>query len=676
MDIIKENAPFFISLVPISVFISSGKIACLSESIASSLDIPMPPLNAPLVARSIIEQLGLPIEVWVYYQALAQLMLPACDGKAIDGAEAFGQHYSENIMAVIIIACKCCKDWTRWALVKRLSRNVSSSSSSVNSSSSGGSSSSGNNSSSRSGGHNDKEVFAMPMSIAEMSLMPRYQLPQLLQRVRSIVPTPMWQQPSLINGAVRAVWDRYRILQDPQHVDPSISSKSRLHWDHLTVYDSTLKQRNVVMHHTVFIYDQLTPLERKIINGLDGITKPKFKFGVKMSTLKDYCSYISYARPSKSVVTGLHHMQYLLLLERLARHLRCAPSLLHLLVDKLDGGIFISEANLTTLDADRIPQVKVKSSKHTSAAQLQKIMQARNLDKVERQYCKYKVYCDERFPIIRRYGNNRKKLSRKVLKHLMLIPKNSKGDDDKFLDYISNFDNHMEPVYVPEEERIRRAKQKKVPKEVVPSSDTSSNTGKGSDTENEIEMAMNDTDSDSSGEYSVKSEYEDGDSDYDYQRGGHHTESIPYDSNLVLNPDNLTSYDVKVIAPAQPNLIDDSRNSQLAEISSVNKDCGKVHVTRCGDIISVCMHPLSCDGNDDKNAAAVSRQAKIFSQAQIEGANERNSSILSAETDSTVDLLDRALSAVKVLLLPTNHTEEYNYVPDLDTKLPRSAFGL
>jgi hypothetical protein len=364
VDIIKENAPFFITSVTGAVFIAPGRILCLSESIASSLDITMPPLNAPLVARLIIEQLGLPIEVWTYYQSLSQLMLPASDGRAIDGAEAFGQHYIENIMAVIIIACKCCKGWTRWALVKRLS--------------SGGSA-----------GEEETHEFAMPMNIAETSIMPRYQLPQLLQRIRSIVPTPLWKDPTLINDAIREVWDRYRIQQDPQRVvNPSISSKSRLHWDHLTLYDSSLKQKNVAMHHTALNYDHLTPIERHIVNGLDGITKPKIKVGFTISTLKDYCSYITYAQHNKSVVPGIHHMQYLLLLERLARHLRCAPNLLHLLVDKMDESIVISDANLTTLDGDLISHEKSSKSSATiiSSTMLKKTSLYRSSDRVEKQY--------------------------------------------------------------------------------------------------------------------------------------------------------------------------------------------------------------------------------------------------------------------------------------------------
>eukprot|EP01036_Dinobryon_divergens_P033633 gene33633-43469_t len=676
VDIIKENLPFFISPVTGAVFIAPGRILCLSESIASSLDIPMPPLNAPLVARLIIEQLGLPIEVWTYYQSLSQLMLPASDGRAIDGAEAFGQHYIENIMAVIIIACKCCKDWTRWALVKRLSSGSSS-------------------------GEEEMLEFAMPMNIAETSLMPRYQLPQLLQRIRSIVPTPLWKGPTLINGAIREVWDRYRIQQDPQRVvNTSISSKSRLHWDHLTLYDSSLQQRNVVMHHTALNYDHLTPIERKVVNGLDGMTRPKIKFGFKISTLKDYCSYITYVQKNKSVVPGIHHMQYLLLLERLARHLRCAPSLLHPLVDKMDENIFMSDANLTTLEGDRISHEKSSKSSAPiiSRTMLLKSSHYRASDRVQKQYYCYKAYCDERFPIIRRYGNNRKKLSRKVLKHLMLIPKKSTAVDDEFLDYVSNFDNHIEPEYVPEEERIRRATKKKVPKVV-----TTEKEVEQSDTEIEIDKVMNGTDSDSYREnddqrtYHVKSEYGfsdgdrggDGDRDSDYQNDDHRSDSGkegPYSDNLVLHPasmhlnssdplDGYLSSSHHMVQPSQPqsNLIDSSSKLELAE-SPATKECANIQVTRCGDIVSVLLHP--CEGEEDKIAAAVARQAKMFSQAltssEMQGPSDRNTNVLSAEVDS-VDL-DRALSTVKVLL-PSNFSDEYNYLPDLEMTLPRSAFG-
>ena len=441
VDIIKENAAFFVSVVSGSVFICPGRILCLSESLIASLDIPMPPLNAPLVARSIIKQLGLPREVWLHYQSLAQLLLPACDGSAIDGAEAFGQHYTESIMAAITIACKCCYQWTHWALVKRLC---------------------GGNAACNSSGAvlHEEEEFSMPISIAESTLTPRYHLPMLLQRVQAIVPTPLWKQASLINGAIRTVLDRYRILQDSQSVDTSASpssSKFRLHWNHFAVYDSSLKQRNIVMHHTALIYERLTTSERKVVNGLDAVTKPKYKGSVKLSTLKDYCSYISYARKSKSVVPGIYHMQHLALLERLARHLRCAPSLLHVLVDKLDNSIFVSEANLTTADPERISQLN--NTKLSIKAYHFKM-----LDDVEKQFYAYKEYCDERFPIIRRLGSNPQKLKRKILKRLMLIPKNSQADDDEeFLDYLSNFDNHIQRV--PGEKKIGRPKKQNSNKE-------------------------------------------------------------------------------------------------------------------------------------------------------------------------------------------------------------------
>jgi hypothetical protein len=53
------------------------------------------------------------LQVWVNYTKLAQLLLPADQGCPIGGAEPLGENYPEYLMAAIVVACKCCSNWTR-----------------------------------------------------------------------------------------------------------------------------------------------------------------------------------------------------------------------------------------------------------------------------------------------------------------------------------------------------------------------------------------------------------------------------------------------------------------------------------------------------------------------------------------------------------------------------------
>jgi hypothetical protein len=74
----------------------------------------VPPLNAPLVAYSMIHSLGLPEHVWELYCDLSQVFTL---GTPMQGAEAIDQQYTENIMALILICCLLCDNISSWSLL-------------------------------------------------------------------------------------------------------------------------------------------------------------------------------------------------------------------------------------------------------------------------------------------------------------------------------------------------------------------------------------------------------------------------------------------------------------------------------------------------------------------------------------------------------------------------------
>ena len=72
------------------------------------------PLNAPLVAKGFIMDLGLPDDVWSNYISITKILEPC---SALRGFEAYGEYHIENIISLVIVACKMCKNWILWSLV-------------------------------------------------------------------------------------------------------------------------------------------------------------------------------------------------------------------------------------------------------------------------------------------------------------------------------------------------------------------------------------------------------------------------------------------------------------------------------------------------------------------------------------------------------------------------------
>ena len=87
-----------------------------TAALADLIAVPLPPLNAPLVAWRLVAGLGLPAEVWHRYSDLAKLrgswLAP------MKGADPFREHHVENVAAAVLMACKLCPSWPLWALLR------------------------------------------------------------------------------------------------------------------------------------------------------------------------------------------------------------------------------------------------------------------------------------------------------------------------------------------------------------------------------------------------------------------------------------------------------------------------------------------------------------------------------------------------------------------------------
>ena len=124
--------------------------------LAKMLEMPMPPLNAPLVARHMIQALQLPPEVWVVYTNLIQLFYVRY--RPLSNLDPFDEHYVERIAAAILLACRLCPSWTSWGLCQRLEK---------------------------SNDNNSTFHIPIPNHISQLDNLMRYQLPQFTKQIEN-----------------------------------------------------------------------------------------------------------------------------------------------------------------------------------------------------------------------------------------------------------------------------------------------------------------------------------------------------------------------------------------------------------------------------------------------------------------------------------------------------------
>jgi len=226
----------------------------------------------------------------------------------------------------------------------------------------------------------------MPASLAECLSLPRHQLPTLLECLRRTLPS---YESRAVSADRRFTYNSAvtQIIQQFGLAAPSPLSS----WDHLVVQDNSLRPSNSGLHHSSMIESQLSRRETKLVHGLQGSSMFIKPLELSRLQLAQVSFYIAYARHDEP---GLHHPQYLLLIERCARHLRCPPRLLHILVEKLEVQLLGCEGNLNRTKSDICRALKVP---YVVAAPVP-------TNKTARMYYYYKIFCDENLPKLRSLG--------------------------------------------------------------------------------------------------------------------------------------------------------------------------------------------------------------------------------------------------------------------------------
>lgn len=348
----------------------------------------LPPLNAPLIAWKYIEALGLPVEVWLNYIQISKTMSP---DEPIDGFQSYGEDYGENIMALIIIACKLCRNWMNFfgkqfhgRLLRKISRIYDqnhilgmpsrSSRDAVRKQS--------------------KLPHRLPLSLAELDHIPREQLSSLLQQMEGLLPKRSFEtEAHAYNRHIRRMMTIIPENDLEALKDPSMSSKAIC----TTVNTSTALNQtiesysssislNASMIHADYPYINPKTTKKspwkKYYRNLHGIANPVILRGKKRKSLsqrrrifrqkilakikkennKDgipppepgILKLLSYSNFAYDHL-GIYHPIYVLLVERCAKLIYTSPHLLHHLVDQ------VFEPKIHNIVKGKSPETKAAS---------------------------------------------------------------------------------------------------------------------------------------------------------------------------------------------------------------------------------------------------------------------------------------------------------------------------
>jgi hypothetical protein len=95
-----------------------SNISFHTHMLANMLKVPVPPLNAPLIARRMINAMGLPEDVWLLYNRITRMhrMLEAPP----QYLRSYKQHHAENIIVALLVASKLTPGWTYWIVERDL----------------------------------------------------------------------------------------------------------------------------------------------------------------------------------------------------------------------------------------------------------------------------------------------------------------------------------------------------------------------------------------------------------------------------------------------------------------------------------------------------------------------------------------------------------------------------
>jgi hypothetical protein len=246
--------------------------------LAESLDMKIPPLNSYLVARAMFSALRVPSSCWRAFCSITQTFRgeQPLHTLILQGDEV----HPEYVMAACIVSIKLQKNWTGWDYIL-----------------------------------DDNERYT-PMSLEELDLVPRGQIESLLRDLRSAL-----RDNHLSETRMKYNYAVLKALAD--------TPSSRPIWGRVREDDEVQISRTVL--------SSSSPMEDQNISRRDKLYLRHLNLRVNINRASDpiFVKYLAHTEVVEDK-TAILHPQYVALLERCAKHVCCAPGVLHTLVSRID----------------------------------------------------------------------------------------------------------------------------------------------------------------------------------------------------------------------------------------------------------------------------------------------------------------------------------------------------
>lgn len=286
--------------------------------LADTLSLPLPPLNAPIVARRIITSLGLPEAVLERYVDLTRVR--GTVAVPVRGSDPFGEHYVENIAATLMVACKLCPRWRAWSL-ERLSTDSSVEEGSWDHGSV--------NKQSRFGPF----VSCVPVRVEDISMLLNDQnIDAYVQHVSGIaLPSVLARLPEGGRGSYNNLLEQFFSSSDYRASEPELNLEQ----------GCLLSHNKTVWKSQQFVIDPPQPQlpysseEKKL--GSIGNKRKRVKKTKKFIAEQEQQLHAYQLAPDS---TDCFDPQYTVLLERISRHVGIWPGVLHQLLHRLEMRIY------------------------------------------------------------------------------------------------------------------------------------------------------------------------------------------------------------------------------------------------------------------------------------------------------------------------------------------------
>lgn len=300
---------------------TTSNIMYNTSVLASFLDVPIAPLNAPLTVRTIINALGLPASVWHNYARLAQILRHESELQVFDSENEL---YVENLMAQVIVCVLLCPGWDSWSFQRC--------------------------SSSRGGENADTDTtavdiedgnkpFSMPTTLPSLATVSRNELPRLLSTIRATLYSFHRHLPHVPEAVLTFNQPTQTLLRDVSpsvllnvfsHHEDGFNSQGVQFWSSNTVAVSRVQVPTVVLDPA-----------RTLLSNNSSMSEAIDTNAPRLSSLPCYSNHVN--------DSGVLLPAYTALLERCAVYLHSTPAILFRLVLSYETPI----AELAQLLADK-----------------------------------------------------------------------------------------------------------------------------------------------------------------------------------------------------------------------------------------------------------------------------------------------------------------------------------